>query len=313
MKNFIFKISVLLIFCFPQISCETKSKKIENKKIVITNNNDLIFKKNLNDKPKLFLKFWSNMSKNDFYKVVEILVKDKTMVNQSFINLYYIVNDNCKVQLNPIFENQTLKEIELSNITCLYPLYGEKYNLPPLKKKNYTDFAYLENNPEYSPIMSYEKNNETINLPDAFYDRNSFLPKGETIPLKPIGMTESMLFESPIIVDKGNVIMIFDQEIIKSEGDFNRYSLEDSKEILNYQATAKGFQGLGLFGDEHKYLITNSKLRTVSVNSSVLIKVTYKSIDDYKTEIEKEEKLKNYNLKQNKENLKRQNSARNDI
>ncbi|UGS24890.1 hypothetical protein [Flavobacterium channae] len=255
------------------------------------------------------------MTQEDFDRVVNVLVKDKVLENDNLINLYYRVSADCKIELEPIFYKEKLKEIKLINAECIYPLYKEKYNLPDLKRKNYTDYEYIENNPDYFPVMLYQNDkNEIVNLPDAFYDKNNFLPKGKTIKLKvENNFSQGMLPNTPLIVFKDDIVIVFDQEIIKSVYDTYSYSLENSKEIREYKLTTKGNEGLMGFGKESKYLISNSKLRTVSINSSVLIKIIYKSKEDYEEEIKQEEAIKNDALKNERVNSEKRSSVLNDI
>jgi hypothetical protein len=104
---------------------------------------------------------------------------------------------------------------------------------------------------------------------------------------------KSLLSKSPIIIEKGNVVINIDQEIWESVLYHHSYPLENSKEMKSYIASTKG---LFIFSKESDYIMTNSKLRTVTLATECRIDITYMLQKEYKlnkkNEIEKREQEK---------------------
>jgi hypothetical protein len=322
---------LILIFVLHFLSgCDKKQKnnRVQEQTIEDTRNKDstndpkLFFEKNLKEKPKLFLKFWSDMTFDEYKKVVEILIDENVLtgiksyspyssgtdVYTYYSDIKFIASDKCYLNLYGHFDKDKLKNIKISGIECIYDLYKEKYNLPPLKYKLLIENEYIENNPNYQPKFFYEDdNNKLVKLPDAFYDRSSKLEKGRVYKNKStISKAKTFMLEkSPLVIEKDGVVIIF--EHFKNDYKTERYSLEESESLNNYFKTDEGSITKNWMNNKLRFIYTNSVLRTVSVGSTYSIKVTYMSTNEYNKELNKIDKIKKDSLEKEekkKEKLK---------
>lgn len=268
------------------------------------------FEEKLEKEPKLFLKFWSGMTKNEFEKVVNILNEEKILMGKYYSNyspIRFLVGENCSSDMKARFDFSkepklvSIKLYNLAEYNCLYDLYKEKYGLPNLLKKAETDYEYVENNPNYSPVMSYTNDNKKlIFLNNAFNDKSSFIKNNDRIEKKTFlpSRTTYILPESPITIYKDSLVIVIDQ--VKHERKSYSYSLNQSQAFLNYQSSIYN-DPTNRWLNEAKFIETNSKLRTVSLKSFYSINATYMSVTEYN----KEKQERNNQIKDSLETVKR--------
>ena len=306
-----FKILLLIFVMQFSLGCDNKQRNTEiPKKIDTLNVSNLIFEKNLKEKPKLFLKFWSGMTHKEFEKVVTILIDENVLsATESYqpsentpikyySNIIFHASDNSYINLYGDFDNDKLRSIKMYDINCLYDLYNEKYKLPPLEYKLLIDSEYIENNPKYQPVFFYtDDNNNYVQLPDAFYDKRSSLKQGRIYKnRKFIGKEKTpMLARSPLGVIKDSVMITF--EHVKKNYETQRYSLEESEKIINYLKTDEGQK---MLWNESRFIYTNSVLRTVSLESRYSFNAIYMSLNDYNKELNKIKTTKKDSLEKEK-------------
>lgn len=324
------KILILIFVLYFLSGCGKKQKNnrvpeqtIENTRNKdSTNETELFFEKNLKEKSKLFLKFWSGMSFNEYKKVVEILIDENVLTGEKsympstsgtndytyYSDIKFKASDECYLNLYGDFDKDKLKSIQISGIECIYDLYKEKYNLPPLRYKLLIENEYIENNPNYQPKFFFnDDNNNRVQLPDAFYDRSSKLEKGRVYKNKSaISKAKTLMLEkSPLVIEKDGVVIII--EHFKKNYKTERYSLEDSESLKNYFKTDEGSITKNWMNNKLEFIYTNSVLRTVSVGSTYSINVTYMSKNEYNKELNKINKIKKDSLEKEekkKEKLK---------
>lgn len=249
------------------------------------------FEEKLKKEPKLFLKFWSGMTKNEFEKVVNILNEEKILLgryNSISSPIRFLVREHCYSEMYASFDNSKepkLVSIKLYDLAtfpnCLYDLYKEKYGLPHLLQKTETDYEYVENNPNYSPKMSYtDENNKLVFLNEAFNDKSSFIKNNGKIEKKTFlpSRPTYILPESPITINKDSVVIVIDQ--VKYENKSYSYNLRQSQALRNYESSIFN-DSFNKWLEEVKFVETNSKLRTVSLKSIYSINATYMSVSEY--------------------------------
>jgi hypothetical protein len=249
------------------------------------------FEEKLNKEPKLFLKFWSGMTKNEFEKVVNILNEEKILLgryNSIYSFIRFLVSEHCYSKMSASFDNSKepkLVSIKLYDLAtfpnCLYDLYKEKYGLPTLLQKTETDYEYVENNPNYSPKMSYiDENDKLIFLNKAFNDKSSFIKNNGQIEKKTFlpSRPTYKLPESPITINKDSLVIVIEQ--VKYDNKSYSYNLEQSQALRNYRSSIFN-DSFNRWLDESKFIETNSKLRTVSLKSIYSINATYMPVSEY--------------------------------
>mgnify|MGYP007011068777 CR=1 FL=1 len=293
-------------FAFILFSCNSKENNT-------TENNDEINSRNLklaNDlanKPKIFLKFWRNMSVQEFDTVVKILISEKVLEQKSYRAIYYLT-PKCKSELKPIFVNDSLKQLELLNGICLYDIFKEKYNLPDLLEKRLVERRYIEKNLEYNPVMSYMTDKGEKKLPNCFIDKSSYSINGEqNLPIEENGLKEKILPNSPLIIKKANCVIIFKQNFYKAPTPLTTYSLDLNPEMEQYKMQ----NPLLALSEEGKYISRNSKYKINEIISSSVITITYQSDIDYNEKVQKEIQ-KSQSLKKEVEQQEIENRSRNE-
>ncbi|WP_417875826.1 hypothetical protein [Winogradskyella sediminis] len=298
----------LILFVFTQ-SCKTEKKneiKQNFETPIRTKVNPTLtsFDTKLKEEPKIFLKFWSGMSKNEYQKVVEILISEKVLKGQkrydgSFTDVSLIHPDGCNYFNNNLsiypkfnYEEDKLIGIEIFKIKCLWDLYIEKYKIQPFDYKMAIEEKFIENNPNYQPeFTNVDEKGNTYNLNNAFIDRNLALNKGR-VKLKIQKNHEvPLLVENPFIIENDSTVLMF--EHIEQEFKSTTYSLEQSESLKNYFATDEGSPLSNINKNENKFISTNSVLRTVEIGSNYIFKVTYMSNSDYKKKLETDFNKKN--------------------
>lgn len=277
------KIFIALSFIFILFSCNSKENKATQNNNEV-NSRNLKLANNLANKPKLFLKFWRNMSAQEFDTVVKILIGEKVLEQESYSTIYYLT-PKCKSELKPIFVNDSLKQLELLNGICLYDIFKEKYNLPDLLEKRLVERRYIEKNLEFNPAISYITDKGEKKLPDCFIDKSSYSINGaQNLPIEENGLKEKILPNSPLIIKKSNCVVIFEQSFHKTPTPLTTYSLDLSPEMEHYKLQ----NPLIALSEEGKYISRNSKYKINEIISSSVITITYQSDIDYNEKIQKE-------------------------
>tara|TARA_Y100000588_G_scaffold383554_1_gene473132 strand:- start:13797 stop:14792 length:996 start_codon:yes stop_codon:yes gene_type:complete len=292
--KFVLFISIFFYSCKGDVSNKNEIKTIS----VSEQNKETELERKLKNEPKLFLKYWSGMTLNEFIKVSEILLKEGVLKG-SVYQLNYVTN-NCNIPIERIEKDGLIIGIELTeDVDCIYPLYQRKYNLPSMVERNMDLFYLKANNPKYKPVTSYFNGVNTVQLPNCFIDKTSLLPTNSPQKLDinslPYQSIKRILPQNKIIVENGSNIIIIEQEIKTSERIIYRYSLEDSKEMQQYESSEEGQKRLGLgatmTGDKNSlgnFIYTNSKTRTWVVSSYVNMSITYTSKKEYNKKLQEQ-------------------------
>ncbi|MBS1535097.1 MAG: hypothetical protein JST78_08470 [Bacteroidetes bacterium] len=318
MKTIYITISFLILL----ISCNSKENKV-----IQDNNHESTLKhespidsvrlaNDLANKPKLFLKFWRDMTKREFDTVVKILIRENILQDDYGI-IKYLVPKCGSYKLKPLFVKDSLRALELSAESCIYELYKAKYNLPNLIEEPLVEARYAEINTEYAPSLTYLSNEGEIKLPECFIDKSSYptvISGCQKIPIVDDGgWTDDVLPKSPIVIKKENQVISFSQSFKRDEPSIS-YSLTHNP------AMQKFITELGIFGrtDEIENAISrNSKYKIKDYHKFSVITVTYESEIDYNNRIQKEVKRtkllqQEYN-RQEKEKQERNRAVQNEL
>jgi len=295
-----------LIFC---TSClENKSNK-ENVSFEEQRNSEIEKQKeqeekSFNDKlqnaSKIFLKYWEGMTYEEYNKVSKLLMEEGVIEEHTYTVYKYKVGD-CNVHITPIFKNDLIYGIKLSNdIECIYPLYKEKYNLPDLVEKSTTKEFYRENNPYYSPRYTFSVGNKIYNLPDCFNDNSFFVEGKSRVNLEDDNLhKEKFLVRDSLIIDNNYTVIKFKQFYYdfnsnipdNRKSDFYTYSLQEN--LSNFIKCTDYFDEIGVYGISAGKVInecvkTNSKTRVWRRVVTPVITIEYLSKKEYNKEVEKE-------------------------
>lgn len=269
------KLLIIITIFLIQLSCKETIKEDKKTKDVTEQVTSDDFEADLKNKKKFFLSFWEDMSREDYYKVVEILKKENKLSLDNSFNTVYNAG-YCKTMLSPEFEDGLLQNLTLKDAECLYGLFEEKYGVTPLKIKDYTDFRYEENNPDYQPVFEYFDGSVNRRLPQTFFDNTQQLPPNRVRKLEVNSAFEqkiSYLAEYPIEIKSENSIILIDQEVFENKR--FAYSLDKTDKMREYRRVNSEKGGLGIFGKEFNQIKSNSVLREVSKTSSYAIHITY--------------------------------------
>jgi hypothetical protein len=272
MTKIIYLILTILIF----ISCRDKSDLNENyattESPTTKKNHEFIdLSDKIQNREKLFLKFWEGMSEAEFDTVAEILVAEKIVSGKRYNSLRYNV-ENVNINLSPIFKDDHLEAIKLSEAERIYPALAEKYNLPTLLEKNIGGESYIENNPDYIPALSFQNSRkQNIQLPYFFNENTTSYNNGHKVTTDNI---ENVLPESPLVIRKGNVVIYIDQKITMSKIPITTHSLDNDSQVNLY--FAQNDNTLDYF-DKEKIISTKSKYRTISYYNEIYLNIWYKS------------------------------------
>lgn len=140
---------ILLIFIFIFISCN-KKENIENSKTEGDTLNFKSFDYKYKNEPKYFLKFWNNMTKEDFNNAKN-LMKKEGLIDLSYdkYGIFYDIKiGDDLINLTPVFEKNVIIGIKIPDVSeNVYSLFAKKYNLPKLVKKSSIGVCYKESNP----------------------------------------------------------------------------------------------------------------------------------------------------------------------
>ena len=269
---------LLLFLAIFILSCENHKKVYPEVKQV--NQDSLKLREIIAQKKKFFLQYWGGMTASEFREVNNILISEGKLSHIKEQDKYYYQVENCETEFYPYFEDGRLYEITLSASECLYKLFQEKYKLPALKKITYEEKSVWEDNPEYSPVMSYlDENNKLIRLPNAFIDSYSLANikyednSGASSRQMYVLQQDSISFKTPtadIIISQHFEPSQIYQPIIT-------YSLEKSPEMSKYRKSVEGAKMLGgLFATKQSsYINTNSKFKKVSPYTENIIYIRY--------------------------------------
>jgi hypothetical protein len=159
------------------ISCN----QVNDKKSTNVDSDKKEFESKLKNEPKLFSKFWVDMSKKDFNKVVSILRKEEK-IEQGNDSLFYKI-DGYTTHLESSFKKNKLKKIILqspllpiyfSEKFSPYNIYKEKYKLPFLIRKDKYYSINTYSNSEYEGVYEvYLKNGMPERIPNSLIDNYS--------------------------------------------------------------------------------------------------------------------------------------------
>lgn len=219
------KIIILFFTCLAFISCN-QSKEAETK-IPSDTDSKTTFSYRLNNEPKLFLKYWENMSNEEYAKVSELLLKEKLISKITFEpfievkkNYFYFETSN---MFNPIiiptFVDNKLSKIELlfqskPTFNSLYKSYMKKYNLPTLDSICTLTDCYKENNPKYKTNKT-DKEKRTDEFNEVPVDNTTFLTS--KIKVDRQDYEEDYYYKilpNNFKVEKENVLILFRQSKI---------------------------------------------------------------------------------------------------
>ena len=293
------QIFIIAIFNILLFGCNTKENNINTSNL----------SNNLRNKPKLFLKFWLNMTKQEFDAVVKILIKDKVLEQDDNSSIYYGTPD-CQTKLNPIFINDSLRGLELSEGNCFYELYKEKYHLPELNEEFVEDRRYVNENPRYNPSMSYISEKGVVKLPDFFKDKSTYSSVNQYLQSDKNGIKQKVLAKSPIVIKKGDYVIILTQTFDERASNITEYSLDLNPEIKK-NSSRKSLSERTIdenYIKQMEYISKNSKYEILEIVSSSVIKIKYKSLLDYNQNVEKQFKREqNLKIKFQKREKERQN------
>ncbi|AWI26269.1 hypothetical protein HYN49_10350 [Flavobacterium pallidum] len=260
------------------MSCSSKENPSNNRMELQKAFTDMKFRQELSRHPKIFLKFWYGMSKEEFHKVVDILVAENVLVKDNDDAVYYKV-PHFKPMLKPYFINNTLDQIELSQGNNLYDIYQQKYKLPGLVEKNIVAERYVEENSHYRPLPLYHRNT-VKELPVCFNDKSLYSNGVKNFSFSTQSNKQKVLSKSPIVVEKENNVIVIEQSFSRIPLPSVTYSLSLSPEMQQYKSTH------AITDEQRQYICTHSKYKITELLSGSVIKITYKSRLAYDRETE---------------------------
>lgn len=285
-RVFIFSVVLLLI------SCNNQTSKPTNKKQA---NDNLEFQNNYQNSPKLFSKFWIDMTERDFRRVVDTLKKQRKIIQKSD-SLFYEL-DGYEIYLTRKFENGKLKKISLTGKIepygqilkfSPYHLFQEKYNLPNLvNKPKYFQKGTIPN-PEFEPTYQvYLRNGITENVPNYLIDSK---PKKYRYQLKENEQITRLGIKEPIEIDRDEKTKIYIKEIPSQNDSRNEdvvYSLEDWENEIPFAIKTKysvGRHQIGIIADDYKTFNDQKSMETIGnylvrKNSKYITKSLYQNYD----------------------------------
>lgn len=172
----ILKLLSILFVIFTFLSCNEikKSDPVILKSIEITET----FEYKLNNEPKIFLKFWSGMNLEEYFKVCQIL-EDEGSLKKEYSHYLYLLGDNEMVVVEPFnFDKKPIvkyrinlgddiNKLKIDGVILkhinknVYDLFSEKYKLQPCYEK-FICSASIEYNPEYK---NYDVSKGFMSLP----------------------------------------------------------------------------------------------------------------------------------------------------
>lgn len=274
------------------LSCNNTAKNDVTVKPSILKQSDTTFAEKLKSKPKIFLKFWSGMTYDDYFAVSQILEKEGVIKGG-----YYQYS-----KIEPTLKNNVIIAVQLTDVSSeLYKLYQQKYNLPSLIKKSTIVANFVENNPEYNPSMTYtNSDNVTTLLPMCFKDNSAEILDNKPIKLVPdFAFTDEFMADNEYIINNDSVFIKIEQKIIESPFPIHKYSLGENKDIERYVNSTQGKEAFGtnlMGGFSSSCIAKNSKLRYVTETNESIITITYMSKKEYLKEKAKRDSEKHQKI-----------------
>jgi len=242
---------------------------------------DFSFK--LENKEKLFSKFWLGMSKLEYQKVVEILAIEGTMVNNdnpTYSAGYLFSCSSTPLDIHTSFRNDKLINIYFYSGNydndCLYDLYKRKYDLNPIVKIDRQCTCYKKPN-TFNKNLYFPNPEEKISLPSRTYKIKTI--KGE----------------NPIVIERVNHVIVIDKEYSVTEDD---YTFDDYFEGKDYT-----FQG---YIDKSIELSAKAEYLNICEIPQMYFHVKYESKEIYNKRISDKENQRNEQLEK-KEKLREKN------
>ena len=279
------KIYLLLIIATLSTSC--KNENIEEN-LPPTEVVKETFAEKLISKPKLFLKYWEDMSISEFYEVTAILKEEKVIDYEKLTETYYIT-DLCRIKYTSNFVDGKLKSISLVNsINCVYPLYQKKYNLPNLVEQDLVYESYIDNNIDYKPVIMYKKIGEDklFQIPNALIDKTPQLKRriyfDENNRYKSV---RDKFYKDHFIIDNDSIIIEFSQTMTKDIYPLTTYSLSEDEDAMSAMSNINGL-GFGRInnpgtGITDEMIMKNSRTVKVTSKYSLEQSITYMSKKEY--------------------------------
>lgn len=236
MKQILKYFFVVAIFNFLGCKNDAKMEEVESIVKVDTVGND--FQNKLKNEKKIFLKYWTGMSVDDFYSVSELLYKEGILTTTDHFYFSYVTGE-CSVKIKAIYTNNKLREIVLNdNETCLYPYFVKKYKLPKTVFKNVLYSNYYGDNTEYSPLLTYTKNKQTYRVPSCLIETFNYADFTEDEADKSIN--ENVYPFENYVLDKEYFVIIFKQEFIEDKIPLKTYSLSLNEEAMKTKDEING-------------------------------------------------------------------------
>ena len=306
---------ILTAICLTIGSCKRETNVEETKIQPID-----IYSHNFSTKPKFFLKYWSDMTTDDVSRTNDSLIKNNVIITEYGIYSYVSGENKHKMKFN-YDESNNLTSITLTtNLDEIYPVYAKKYNLKAQILKNLAFDYYEENNPEYSPLMTYKIEGKSFNLPKAFNDNSMLINNTRrNLDVNTGYRYEEYIFpEDKIVIENENNVIVFEQK-------FTKQSYPDMQFSLNYNDRARNaeyaaLKDIGIFyfinnpradqGITEEHYSRNSKLRKVKHTYDLEKTITY--IPKIKYELD-QMKQKNKKSIEQEEQLKKEKTIENRI
>jgi hypothetical protein len=140
---------ILLIFAFVFLSCNNR-ENFENSTSEVDTLKLNSFDYKYKNEPKYFLKFWNNMTKEDYYQAKKLMKKEGLIdfSHDEYGNLYDIKIGDDIINFTPVLEKNLIIGVSISDVNeNIYNLFMKKYNLPKLVNESTIGVCYKESNP----------------------------------------------------------------------------------------------------------------------------------------------------------------------
>lgn len=301
-KSLIYAIASLSI-----LACKKESNNVTIENEVKPNTEIDSFGYKLKNNPKYFLKFWDNMTQEEYTRVKDILISEGKISNY---NLEYITGNEL-VKFEPIIDsnNNNVIGIGLYGFSeNFYNLLKDKYKLDPLSTEKIIAKSYIEYNPCYLKVDCEDKlkrgefikdvnEDEIYNLMGENFDKKKRWIHNlinNTVFYVPMG-------EQKIITKTANIIV---EGIHSGRGSTNQvFSLN----LLDYEKQEQYFfyPKNKIQDSEKRIVINNIKPTTLSAD--------YYPADHFEREKRKNEKLGAEFKKQEKLKKDRLNAVKNEL
>lgn len=313
-KAFIYLLLILFFGCkekernsYPN---HYKNEVINTDSLKSTSNKDE-FKNKLNNEPKIFLKFWTNMTEKEYSTVIDILNKEGKLKGNNY------VSSEGLFQIEPIKRIDKIIGIRLSYVNNnLYKLYKEKYNLPPLKYKFNISEIYTEENPAYlkskitsEDILKKGKKINTLSYNELL--RNSYYCLRELPPQDIINNPPQLEYPSALVslslsnefkIESDNSDIWIHEETEGNDDTMSAFGNENEQDY-SYQKPLFLYKKINSYEDVNDfcdYDIVNSPQRIVIKYFHRNIKIDYYSKDYFEQEaLHNEKRIKNENQQKN--------------